>query len=179
MFNIRERLEALGGKMEIDKGASGGASFRLFVPAEAAEHVEPDQPAKARGRSTVRHARPEVIRLLVVDDHQVVREGLVGLLDRQKDFHVIGQAADGAGAVEQVAALHPNAVIMDVDMPGMNGIDATREIKRRWEETVVVGLSLHEEDGIRRAMAEAGADGYVSKHSTAKELVEAVRELCR
>jgi DNA-binding NarL/FixJ family response regulator len=103
---------------------------------------------------------------------------MVGLLDRQRDLEVVGEAADGFQAVEQAAALHPDAVIMDVDMPGMNGIEATREIKRRWEETVVVGLSLHEEDGIRRAMAEAGADGYVSKHAPAKELVATIRHLC-
>ncbi len=178
LFNIRERLEALGGRMEIDKGARGGACFRLFVPAEGTEASESDRAAKARNPQRVRQPRPEVIRLLVVDDHQVVREGMVGLLDRQKDFEVIGEAADGSEAVERAEALHPDAVIMDVDMPRMNGIDATREIKRRWEETVVVGLSLHEEDGIRRAMAEAGAEGYVSKHAPAKELVAAIRHLC-
>ncbi|TVS09012.1 MAG: response regulator [Planctomycetaceae bacterium] len=178
LLNIRERLEALGGRLEIDKGASGGACFRLFVPADGTEHVQPDPPAKARGLSTVRHARPEVIRILVADDHQVVREGMVGVLNRQKDLEVIGEAADGFQAIEQAATLHPDAVIMDVDMPGMNGIDATREIKRRWEETVVVALSLHEEDSIRRAMEEAGADGYISKHAPAKELVAALRHLC-
>jgi signal transduction histidine kinase/CheY-like chemotaxis protein len=178
LFNIRERLEALGGRLEFDRGTSGGACFRLFVPADGTEHVQPEPPTEARGRSTVRDARPEIIRLLVVDDHQVVREGMVGVLNRQKDLEVIGEAADGFEAIEQVGTLHPDAVIMDVDMPGMNGIDATREIKRRWEETVVVGLSLHEEDGIHRAMVEAGAEGYISKHAPAKELVAAIRHLC-
>ena len=178
LFNIRERLEALGGRLEIDKGISGGGCFRLFVPADGTEHVQPAPSAEARGRSTVRDARSEIIRLLVVDDHQVVREGMVGVLNRQKDLEVIGEAADGFEAIEQAGALHPDAVIMDVDMPGMNGIDATREIKRRWEETVVVALSLHEDDGICRAMTEAGADGYISKHAPAKELVAAIRHLC-
>ncbi|MDZ7616218.1 MAG: response regulator transcription factor, partial [Patescibacteria group bacterium] len=108
----------------------------------------------------------------------VVREGVVGLLERQKDLEVIGEAADGFEAIKQAETLHPDAVIMDVDMPGMNGIDATREIKRRGGETVVVGLSLHEEVSIRRAMVEAGADGYISKQAPAKDLVAAIRHLC-
>jgi signal transduction histidine kinase len=178
LFNIRERLEALGGRLEIGNGSKDGACFRLSVPSEGTEWVEPDQATRVEARTTVHRLRPEVIRILVVDDHQVVREGMVGLLDRQRDLEVVGEAGDGFQAVEQAAALHPDAVIMDVDMPGMNGIEATREIKRRWEATVVIGLSLHEEDGIRRAMAEAGADGYVSKHTPAKELVATIRHLC-
>ena len=178
LFHIRERLEALGGRLNISNSPKGGACFRLSIPVEETECVAPDRPARARGAPRARHRRPEVIRILVVDDHQVVREGMVGLLNYQGDFEVVGQAADGIQAIEQVETLHPDAVVMDIDMPRMNGIDATREIKRRWEETVVVGLSLHEENGVRRAMAAAGADGYISKHAPAKELVGAVRKLC-
>ncbi len=178
MFNIRERLEALGGRLEIDTSASGGACFQLFVPAKRGEKIQPPQSVEGRVRMKVRRTRPDLIRLLVVDDHEVVREGLVGLLDREPGLEVVGQAAHGWQAVAQVESLHPDAVIMDVDMPEMNGIDATREIKRRGEETVVVGLSLHEDDGVRRAMVEAGADGYISKHAPAKELVAAIRHLC-
>ena len=178
LFNIRERLEALGGWLEIGNSANGGARFALFIPAERGERVAPERPAKVSGPTKVPPARSAMIRLLVVDDHQVVREGLVGLLDRQEDLEVVGEAADGLQAVEQAQALHPDAVIMNVDMPGMNGIDATREIKRLGEETVVVGLSLYEEEGVRRAMAEAGADGYVSKHAAAKDVVAAIRHLC-
>ena len=178
LFNIRERLEALGGRLEIEQSTLGGACFRLSVPAKQSRKGPSERSAKARVRRKVRRDRPEVIRLLVVDDHQVVREGMVGLLDREQGLEVVGEAAHGWQAVVQAEALHPDAVIMDVDMPGLNGIDATREIKRRWEETVVVGLSLHEEDGVRRAMVEAGADGYISKHAPAKELVATIRHLC-
>ncbi len=180
LFNIRERLEALGGMLEIHNGAGGGACFRMFVPAsEEAEPEEARETARhAAARARPPHVRRGSIRVLVVDDHEVVREGMVGLLERLGDIEVVGEAANGREGVEQAEALRPDAVIMDVDMPGMNGVEATREIKHRRPETVVVGLSLHEEAGVRRAMAEAGADGYISKHAPAKDLVAAIRHLC-
>jgi len=183
LFNIQERLEALGGRLAIDSAPGGGGSFRMCVPVgEAVETaLNPGRPQAAGpvlvGAPQTR-AEQDVFRLLVVDDHQVVREGFIELLNRQPDFEVVGEAADGQEAIRQADALQPDAIIMDVDMPTMNGIEATRRVKACRPQTVVVGLSLHEELAVLRAMTEAGADAYCSKHAPAKELLETLRRAC-
>jgi DNA-binding NarL/FixJ family response regulator len=129
----------------------------------------------ADGRARKSRAEDGTIRILVVDDHAVVREGFIGLLNRQPGFEVVGEAADGSQAVEQAEALQPDVIIMDVDMPMLNGVEATRRIKQCHPEVAIVGISLHEEENVARAMIQAGAEAYVSKHAPAKDLVEAVR----
>ncbi len=184
LFNIQERLVALGGRMEIGRNPPGGARFRLVLPVAEAPALEPEGTGEDREEAAPRSTedqRPEgsVLRLLIVDDHQVVREGLIGLLSRQKDIDVVGEAADGRQAVELAEDLRPDAILMDVDMPIMNGIEATRRIKQRSAQTVIVGLSLHEGAAVGRAMAEAGADAYVSKHAPGRQVAEVLRQACR
>ena len=94
--------------------------------------------------------------------------------------HLCAEIARGAAAaVVAEEALEPDAILMDVDMPTMNGIEATRRIKSRHPGVVIVGLSLHEDQGVVRAMREAGADAYVSKQAAGKDVIEAVRRACR
>jgi len=183
LFHIQERLRALGGRLEIRNSSCGGACFRMIVPvAEGAESqpehagLQPVMMAASRARGS--RAAGSAVRLVVVDDHAVVREGLVGLLNRQPDFEVVGEAGDGQEAVQQAEALRADAVVMDVDMPYVDGLEATRQIKQRLPDTAVVGLSLHEEEHIAQAMAKAGADACISKHAPAKDLVQAVRRAC-
>jgi signal transduction histidine kinase len=183
LFNIRERLESLLGRLEMDRTPHGGAHFRMIVPvaevsASVIEDTMPEITTMVTQRVRESYAEGNPMRLLVVDDHAVVREGFVGLLARQPDFEVVGEAADGAQAVQQAEALQPDAVIMDVDMPTMDGVEATRRIKQRQPEMIVVGLSLHEEKGVSRAMAEAGADACVSKNDPAENLIDAIRQAC-
>lgn len=119
------------------------------------------------------------IRVLVVDDHQVVRVSLAELLNRQQGLVVVGQAGDGAQAVEQAEALRPDAIIMDIEMPNLNGIEATRRIKQRHAEITVIGLTLREQGPSSRAMAEAGADGCLSKQASVRDMIDAIRQICR
>lgn len=121
----------------------------------------------------------KTIRLLVADDHPVVRAGLRTLLDAQPDMEVIAEAADGAAAVEQALTTRPDVVVMDVTMRGLNGLAATREIRKRCPETKVLVLTMHEgEEYLREALA-AGAMGYVLKQAAVTELAVAIRAVNR
>lgn len=117
------------------------------------------------------------IKVLLVDDHCILRDGLLGLLEGQEGIEVVGQASDGTEAVSEANRLVPDVVIMDVTMPGMDGISATRALSRELPATQVLMLSMHESPDIVLQALEAGARGYVSKRSAAAELVKAVRTL--
>ena len=115
------------------------------------------------------------MRLLIADDHGVVRGGLRLLLDRQPDMEVIGEAADGAEAVAQVLARRPDLAILDVAMPRLTGLQATREIKARAPEVGVLILSMHDDERYLFEALKAGASGYVLKREAGQDLVDAVR----
>ena len=118
-----------------------------------------------------------MIRLLIVDDHQLMREGLVRLLGLEKDIEIVGTASDGTEAVEKVGELQPSLVLMDVRMPRMSGIAATREIKARHPETEVVLLTMHEEDEYVFEGLSAGASGYLLKDASHDELMSTLRQV--
>jgi DNA-binding NarL/FixJ family response regulator len=114
------------------------------------------------------------LRLLLVDDHVVVREGLRALLASDPRFEVVGEAAEGDGAISAACTLNPDVVVMDVSLPGMNGVQATRQLKLQQPDVRVVALTVHEEGGYLRSLLDAGASGYVLKRSAASELVRAL-----
>lgn len=115
------------------------------------------------------------ISVILADDHTVVRDGLRHLLDAQPDIKVIGDAANGREAVQQVVNLHPDIVVMDIAMPELNGIEATRMIVDRCPDTRVIILSMHSTTEHLRRAFKAGADGYLLKESAGNEVVVAVR----
>ncbi|KAA9381944.1 response regulator transcription factor [Microbispora cellulosiformans] len=114
------------------------------------------------------------VRVLVVDDHPVFREGFAALLGSIDEVEVVGTAATGAEAVEQAARHEPDVVVMDVSMPGMDGIEATRHILRERPETGVVVLTMSEEDGTIFEALRAGARGYLLKGAEPEEVVRAI-----
>jgi DNA-binding NarL/FixJ family response regulator len=115
------------------------------------------------------------ITVFIADDHPVMREGLTHLFHAQEDIRVVGLAANGRDAVQQVSQLHPNVFVADIAMPEMNGIEATRQIRERSPETQVVILSMHSTpDHIVHAL-ETGARGYLLKENAGSEIVDAVR----
>lgn len=116
-----------------------------------------------------------MIRVLLADDHALVRDGLRALLSSQADIEVVGGAADGREAVRQARGLHPDVVVMDIAMPELNGVEATREIGDVCSSTQVLIVSMHSTtEHIFRAL-QAGARGYLLKNAAGAELVEAVR----
>jgi DNA-binding NarL/FixJ family response regulator len=117
----------------------------------------------------------EVIRVLLAEDHVTVRQALTLLLDGEADITVVGEAADGAGAVEAAWTLEPDVVVMDLSMPGMNGLLATRAIKEGRPEIAIVALTRHDDEAYLQELLRAGASGYVLKQSASAELLDAVR----
>lgn len=115
------------------------------------------------------------IRILLVDDHGMVRRGMRDFLDLHDDLEVVGEAADGMAAVEQCAALHPDVVIMDLLMPALDGIEATRRIKAAWPDIEVVALTSFIEEARVVAAIEAGAAGFLLKDAEADDLAAAIR----
>jgi len=115
------------------------------------------------------------IRLLLVDDHQVVRSGLRMLLASENDVEIVGEAGTAREALEAVKRLKPTVVLMDIGLPDMSGIDATREIKRTNPEVAVVALTIHEDEEYFFKMLEVGAGGYVPKRAAPEELLTAIR----
>ena len=119
------------------------------------------------------------IKVLLVEDHAVVREGTAELINRQADMTVVGEAGDGHQAVELAGRLNPDVILMDVALPGLDGISATRRIKQNSPTIAVLALSAHDEDQYVFALLEAGAAGYLLKTIRGNELVEGVRAVFR
>ncbi len=115
------------------------------------------------------------LRILIVDDHPIVRAGIRLLLEGEPDIKVIGEAARGEEAVEKAMQLHPELVLMDIAMPGMNGIEATRRIKKELPDLHVLVLSMHDDEEFFFPVLRAGASGYVLKEAEPQELLYAIR----
>lgn len=114
-------------------------------------------------------------KLLLVDDHAVVRSGLYMLLDGEPGVEIVGEAGTASEAINKVAALRPDVVLMDIGLPDMSGIDAAKEIKRLWPDVAVVALTIHEDQEYFFKMLEAGASGYVPKRAAPEELMSAIQ----
>lgn len=116
-----------------------------------------------------------MIRVVIADDHHLVRQGLRQLLSKEWDIQVVAEATDGRDALEVVGRERPDVVVMDVEMPGMNGIDATNRINRSGNKARMVMLSVYSDSALVNKALENGAGGYVLKQSVSDELVEAIR----
>jgi two-component system response regulator NreC len=115
------------------------------------------------------------IRLLLVDDHAVVRSGLRMLLENEDDVEIVGEAGTASEAINAIPKLKPDVVLMDIGLPDISGIDATKEIKKLWPDTAVVALTIHEDEEYFFKMLEAGTSGYVPKRAAPEELITAIR----
>ncbi len=181
IFSIRERLEMLGGGMEIDSAPGKGTRCLLSVPTVEPQKSVEKQEIKAAEKQKKEAVEVETpsngfIRVLVVDDHKLLRQGLINMLNNNQDIRVIGEAGDGEEAVQKVERLKPDLVLMDVSMPRMNGVEATRIIRDRFPDVHVIGLSLHDTSDMAERMTEAGASAYFTKTGPIDELVHVIRE---
>jgi PAS domain S-box-containing protein len=176
LVSLRERINYMGGTVEIESAPGKGCRFTLTLPFPAAD-------AESRFASSANLAERtfsrldndgDKIRVLLADDHKVMRQALVKLLSSQSAIKVVGEASDGRQAVELARQLRPDIALMDISMPEMDGIEATRTIKTQIPGVRVIGLSMFEDDQAIKAMREAGAEVYISKTASTSELLKAI-----
>ena len=120
----------------------------------------------------------EKLRILLAEDHETVREGIKLLVNAQTDMEVVGEAGNGEIAVKKAEELLPDVVLMDVSMPELNGLIATKRIKQNCPQVKVLALTRHTDDGYIQQLIRAGANGYVLKQSAPTELIHAIRTVC-
>jgi CheY-like chemotaxis protein/two-component sensor histidine kinase len=193
LFSIRERMRALGGTFDIDSAPGKGTTAVLTLPCDdvrvtESERVEADVIGEASAKA-LRRFDPAVfqrqhsassqhganpIRVLLVDDHAMVRQGLRSVLEGYADIEVIGEASNGEEAVAMTERLRPSLVLMDINMPKMNGVDATAHIKTRHPEIVVIGLSVQAGHEPHLAMLKAGATRLLTKEAAVDQLHHAI-----
>lgn len=190
LFSIHERMTLIGGRFELNTWPNEGTHAALWMPLGPTpiEMVALlNEPTPATATTTAVPVAPpeprpathpgETIRLLVVDDHAVVRQGLVTMLSREPGLTVIGEANNGQTALDMAQNLRPDAVLMDVSMPGMDGIETTSRLTAAHPDVKVIGLSMHEDDSVANAMHNAGAATYLCKGCCTDALVQAIRNV--
>ena len=117
----------------------------------------------------------EKLRILIAEDHNTVREGIKLLVNSQADMEVIGEAADGEEAITMYEQLMPDLIVMDISMPNLNGLKATKRLRGKFPKAKILTLTRHTDDGYLRQLISAGASGYVLKQSAPSELINAIR----
>lgn len=175
LFGMRERLALFEGRLHVETAPGRGARFTMLigrgktgttVPVDTPLNTEPEPQAGALPED------PRPLRILLADDHPTVRDALRHVLDAQPSLLVVGEASDGIAAVKLARTLAPDAILMDVSMPHMDGIEATRRIRACVPTARIFGLSTEEESRTPHAIEQAGADGYFFKGAGLTRLVE-------
>ena len=161
LFSIRERVTLLGGRLDIDSAPGRGTRFRLIVP-------RGDEPAVGAAS----FASAPALRILIVDDHAAVRKAFRELLQERPELHVVGEAANGIEAMAEAQAVRPDVILMDVSMPEMDGVEATRRISAELPLIQIFGLSTHVRGNDLHAIERAGAAGFFTKGVDTQRLID-------
>ena len=178
LFSIRERKRALGRWLDLEFALGKGATATLVPPPHntRAPSSDCETSAELQTQNSKLHRQDQKVRILLVDDHAMVRQGLRSVLDSYADIEVVGEAWDGQEAVAGTDRLRPSVVVMDINMPKMNGIEATAHIKARHPEVIVIGLSVNVGGENEMAMRNAGAATLLTKEAAVDELHRAIKD---
>ena len=197
LFSIRERMQALGGCFDLESAAERGTRATLILPLADSQTIDTESkgrglelpeslnnPQPSSGPVQVTHAGAtddeapqQIIRVLLVDDHAMVRQGLRSVLESYQDIAVVGEASNGEEALAGVAMYRPAIVVMDINMPKMNGIEATAAIRKRYPEIGVIGLSVQSGGEIQQAIVKAGAAVLLNKEAAVEQLYHAIQSV--
>jgi PAS domain S-box-containing protein len=180
LFSIRERFALLGGHLDIESAPGKGTRFTLSVPRSDQRHRSTGGTAQLYDPSRRERLVPkdspagisQPLRILMADDHVVVRAGLRELFSERPGLQVIGEASNGLEAISQAVARQPDVIVMDVSMPKINGIDATRAIHEAQPHIHIVGLSTYDDEISERSMRDAGAEAYFTKNEGTDRLID-------
>ncbi len=177
LFSIRERLKLLRAEFDIISRVGHGTRIEIKIPmppiAPSEENTKTENLSPQASPNTNK-AGNKIITILLADDHKLVREGIANILKMNPLFHVVAHAENGLQAREKAAAFLPDVIIMDINMPHMNGIEATRLIKRDFPQIQIIGLSVQDEYEIAFAMKKAGALTLLNKAGDAEELIQTI-----
>jgi CheY-like chemotaxis protein len=178
LFTIKERVMFIGGRFDIESAPGKGCAVILEIPKKIQQKKFSEQVESGainRQQTPGCQIQSSKVRILLADDHAVVRQGLSNILKEKEDFEIVGEAANGREAVRLAKELYPDIILMDVSMPEMDGIEATMHISKSLSHTKIIGLSMHDDDETRDRMINAGASAYMYKASQAEELIEVIR----
>jgi PAS domain S-box-containing protein len=179
LFSIRERMNSLGGRFELHSEPGQGTRATVLLPLLPASQDELECTSEMTEEVGItQREKPSLsgrCRVVIADDHAIFRQGLRSLLEGFKDIEVIGEASNGQEVVEMANQLQPSAVVMDINMPLMTGIEATARIKTRYPDVVVIGLSVNATNENQEAMRTAGASLLLPKEAVVEELHGAIR----
>jgi CheY-like chemotaxis protein len=171
-----ERMEAMGGSFEVDSAPGRGTTITLGLSRRPIEESVPLPVAETSGLTTINQVCG-VIQVLLVYDHAMVRQGLRAILEGYADVTIIGEAEDGMQAVAMAAELKPDVVIMDINLPHIDGIEAIKRIKAAQPMIVIIGLSVINSAHLVQAMKDAGAATFISKDAAVEQLHDTILAL--
>ncbi len=189
LYNIEDRLKFIGGRMKIDTRSGKGSRIALTVPYDISFKAKYKDPSRTvigtqattsvpAGTAATSDDRKQ-IRILLVEDHKLIRKGLSELLQSHADLTVVGECVDGAMAIKLAARLKPDVILMDVTMPNMDGIEATACISRQHPDIRIIGLSMHNDDNTRQKMIDAGAVAFLAKTDSPEKLLKTIFRVYR
>ncbi|MDE2028673.1 MAG: response regulator [Candidatus Omnitrophica bacterium] len=172
IFSIRERLKLIDGQVQIISEKEEGTEVRLTIPVSSPRREEPLPAQEATPLTKKEESRK--INILLVDDHNIVREGIANILNENPALNVVAQAQDGFEAIEKAKSFHPDVVIMDVNLPKLNGIEATRAIKGVLPDIKIIGLSVQDQQDVIESIKKAGAETLLNKAGDPQDIVRAI-----
>lgn len=177
LFNIQNRIEIMDGSFQVDATDKG---FAVTLSLPVTSLLEESQAAAEKAETSIVKTPPlkkskAPIRVMLVEDHQVLREAMVRLLEIPGEITIVAEAGDGFQAVEMARSCKPDVILMDIKLPGMDGIEATAQIIKENHSIRIIALSLYESERLVNRMLEAGASRYLNKNVRVEELIEAIR----